>query len=237
MQHGRSQRLGACLLILSVSAAAETVILRNGFRLEAEHCEWGSNSVRLLTSNGGWIDVQLGDVARIEPDPVRHSALPEGEEPGPGRQLPPGLHGEIERIAAEAGIPGDLVRAVAWAESGLRQDAISPAGAVGLMQLMPETAAELGVDPRDSAGNLAGGALYLKQMLQRFAGDGDQIVKALAAYNAGPGRVAAHGGMPPYPETIAYVGRVVRRYLDSNRSDTQEPADGVAAAGPNRPIN
>ena len=237
MQHSRSERLGACLLILSVSAAAETVVLRNGFRLEAERCETVSNGIRLLTSNGGWIDVQLGEVERIEFDSVRHSALPLGEESVPGRQLQPDLHGEIERIAAEAGLPGDLVRAVAWAESGLRQDAVSPAGAVGLMQLMPETAAELGVDPRDRSGNLAGGALYLKQMLQRFVGDSDQLVKALAAYNAGPGRVAAHGGMPPFPETIAYVGRVVRRYLDSTRSDTQEPAGGVAAAGPNRPID
>ena len=237
MQYRWSQRLGACLLTLSVSAAAETVVLRNGFRLDAVRCEISSNSVRLLTSNGGWIDVQLGEVARIESDPVRHIALPAGGNSAPQRQPRPDLEREIERIAAEVGLPADLVRAVAWAESGFRQDALSPAGAVGLMQLMPETAAELGVDPRDRAGNLAGGALYLKQMLQRFAGDSDQIVKALAAYNAGPGRVAAHGGMPPYPETIAYVGRVVREYLDSNRSDRDEPIRDVAAAGPNRTIN
>ena len=237
MQHGRYQRLGACLLILSVSVAAETVVLRNGFRLEAVRCESLSNGVRLLTSNGGWIDVQLGEVARIESDPVRHIASPAGGESVPQRRLQADLHREFERIAAEVGLPANLVRAVAWAESGFRQDAVSPAGAVGLMQLMPETAAELGVDPQDRAGNLAGGALYLKQMLQRFAGDSDQIVKALAAYNAGPGRVSAHGGMPPYPETIAYVRRVVREYLDSNQSDRHEAARDFEVAGQNRAIN
>ena len=159
-----------------------------------------------------------------ESSPTRRPAATAPPEPAaPGQtEGPADLGQQIERVAREHGLPGDLIRAVVWAESGFREDAMSPAGAVGLMQLMPGTAAELGVDPLDAAENLAGGARYLRRMLERFEGDPDQLVKALAAYNAGPGPVAEHGGLPPYEETIAYVGRVVRRFLDS-------PAQSVIA--------
>lgn len=233
MQQGRSQRLGACLLILSVSAAAETVVLRNGFRLAAERCERFSDRVRLLTANGGWIEILPDEVARIESEPVPQLTPSARTEAGPEPQRD--LRREIERVAAKAGLPGDLIDAVAWAESGLRQDAVSPAGAIGLMQLMPDTAAELGVDPWDRLGNLAGGTRYLKQLLQRFSGDRDQLAKALAAYNAGPGRVVEHGGVPPYPETVAYIRRVVRRYLGSDVTGGQEPAGSIASAGEDGP--
>ena len=110
-----------------------------------------------------------------------------------------------------------LLEAVAWAESRFNTRARSPAGAVGVMQLMPGTAAELGVDPTDAAANIHGGARYLRQMLVLFDGD---IERALAAYNAGPAAVRRYNGVPPYRETRAYVAAV----LDYMARHTQEDA-------------
>jgi soluble lytic murein transglycosylase-like protein len=115
----------------------------------------------------------------------------------------------IARAAADAGVDPALLSSVAWTESGFRADAQSGAGALGLMQLMPATAAGLGADPLDPQQALAGGARYLRTQLDRFGGRADL---ALAAYNAGPTAVRKHGGVPPYPETQAYVARVLDRY-------------------------
>ena len=118
------------------------------------------------------------------------------------------LNGLIEAKGAEHGISPDLLKAVIGAESGGRTDARSDRGALGLMQLMPRTAADLGVNPNDPTQNLDGGSRYLKQMGQRFG----TLDQALAAYNAGPGAVEKHGGVPPYRETQEYV-RKVRQLL------------------------
>lgn len=115
----------------------------------------------------------------------------------------------IARTAYEYGVDPQLVKAIATAESDLNQDAISPVGAIGVMQLMPETAAGLGVNPYDTEENIAGGTKYLKQMLDTFDGD---VPLAVAAYNAGPGAVKRYGGIPPYSETKNYVGRVMDMY-------------------------
>ena len=108
--------------------------------------------------------------------------------------------------AAEYNVPVNLIHAVAQAESGYNQDARSEAGAIGVMQLMPETAEGLGVDPTDLRGNIYGGAKYLRQLMDTFGGD---IQKVIAAYNAGPGAVQKHGGIPPYEETQNYVQKVM----------------------------
>ena len=100
---------------------------------------------------------------------------------------------------------------MAWRESGFNPDAVSPKGARGVMQLMPATARALGVDPSDPAANIDGGADYLSRLLRRFDGD---LSKALAAYNAGPETVDRYGGVPPYAETAAYVGAILRRLGD-----------------------
>jgi soluble lytic murein transglycosylase-like protein len=112
----------------------------------------------------------------------------------------------ITSAAVRHGLDPALLRAVAQVESGLRSDAVSPAGALGIMQLMPPTAESLGVDnPFDAESNLEGGARLLRGLIDRFDGD---LARALAAYNAGPGAVLRHGGIPPYPETRRFVSRV-----------------------------
>ncbi len=114
----------------------------------------------------------------------------------------------FEAAAGANGLDPDFLTAVARTESGLNPDAVSSAGAIGLMQLMPATARGLGVDPRDPQQNIMGGARHLRALLDRFDG---RIDLALAAYNAGSGAVTRYGGVPPYAETRTYVGRNLDR--------------------------
>ena len=115
----------------------------------------------------------------------------------------------IKEVAARYQVDPRLVAAVAQTESGGNQEAVSPAGAVGVMQLMPETAAGLGVNPYDKRQNIEGGAKYLRQMMDTFGGD---VQKAVAAYNAGPQAVKEYNGIPPYRETQDYVNKVLDIY-------------------------
>lgn len=115
----------------------------------------------------------------------------------------------IREAAAKYGLDSRLVAAVAEAESNGNQSEVSDAGAVGVMQLMPDTAAALGVNPYDEKQNIEGGAHYLKQMLDAFGGD---MKKAIAAYNAGPQAVKDYDGVPPYAETQNYVNKVLDLY-------------------------
>ena len=115
---------------------------------------------------------------------------------------------EVQVAADGARLSIDLIAAVAWRESRLRGDVVSARGAVGEMQLMPATARALGVDPADAGQNVRGGATYLSALMRRYDGD---LVKALAAYNAGPAAVDRYGGVPPYRETQAYVAAVLDR--------------------------
>lgn len=115
---------------------------------------------------------------------------------------------DFEAAAGTYGLDPDFLTAVARTESGLNPRAVSPAGAIGLMQLMPATARGLGVDPWDPKQNIIGGARHLRALLDRFDG---RIDLALAAYNAGAGSVTRYGGVPPYAETRTYVGRNLDR--------------------------
>ncbi len=117
---------------------------------------------------------------------------------------------EIDRAAALYNVPAELVRAVIWAESAGDAAAISRAGAIGLMQLMPRTAGDMYVeDPVDPAQNIMGGTRYLRWLANQFKGD---MLLTLAAYNAGPEAVRKYGGVPPFDETRQYVRRVVAYY-------------------------
>jgi soluble lytic murein transglycosylase-like protein len=130
--------------------------------------------------------------------------------PWAGRLPPAGrpYAAAIDATAARHGLDGRLLAALVWTESNFRPDAVSHAGALGLAQLMPGTARGLGVDPRDPMQNLDGGARYLRAQLDTFG----RVDLALAAYNAGPGRVHAAGGVPNIVETQLYVVRVLERY-------------------------
>jgi soluble lytic murein transglycosylase-like protein len=129
-----------------------------------------------------------------------------GDTALPPSLAPASLSPLIEEAAGKTGLPGELISAVIATESQYRPDAVSPVGAVGLMQLMPGTAQALGVnEPLDPRQNILGGARYLSQQLQQFG----SVEKALAAYNAGPRAVERYGGIPPFRETQNYVRRVL----------------------------
>jgi hypothetical protein len=157
-----------------------------------------------INSDGGVVVHDHPEVTSLQGSiPILHAVKPstrngeiEGDRKG------------IGAAAAGAALSPDLVEAVAWRESRFRTDAVSPAGAIGEMQLMPGTAKALGVDPHDVRQNLSGGASYLAGLLKRYDGD---MVHALAAYNAGPRAVDRYGGVPPYKETQAYVAAILDR--------------------------
>ena len=120
-------------------------------------------------------------------------------------------------IAIEEGVDPDLFLRLVGQESSFNPDAVSSKGASGLAQLMPGTAAELGVDPSDPIQNLRGGARYLRQQLDAF---GDPVL-ALAAYNAGPGAVRKYGGVPPFAETQNYISRILGDYSGPGKTPTR----------------
>lgn len=177
----------------------------------------GSASAAFRPRSPAPIDPPAGDAPASAP-----GAAPRAESAGPGAGSRRGRRSAVEaptqsnevversirQAAARYNLSPELIRAVILAESGFNARAVSPAGAQGLMQLMPETASELGVaDPFDIRQNIDGGARYLRQMLDRFGG---RLETALAAYNAGPGAVEKYDGRVPYAETRDYVRRVMR---------------------------
>lgn len=160
-----------------------------------------------------------GNIRPQQPPPIERVEIPDVEPEVPSRDDKIfsdnylGQNAEIiptedliMQTAYEYGVDPKLVRAIAIAESDMNQEEISPVGAIGVMQLMPETAQSLGVNPYDETENIVGGTRYIRQMLDTFDGD---VPLAVAAYNAGPGAVKRYGGIPPYAETRNYVGRVM----------------------------
>jgi soluble lytic murein transglycosylase-like protein len=189
--------------------AGEYAVLSTGFRLHAERHERIGSTMRLYTKQGV-TELPAGLVASFEQEeyvpPPAQSTPPRAEAPMPVADPQTLVHD----AAVRTGLPPAFVESVAKVESGLRQDAISPKGAVGVMQLMPDTAKALSADPHDPAQNIDAGARLLRELLIKYDGD---VVKALSAYNAGEGAVERYRGMPPYPETQDYVGKVIRNYV------------------------
>ncbi|HEY6547548.1 MAG TPA: lytic transglycosylase domain-containing protein [Vicinamibacteria bacterium] len=185
----------------ALPAAAEIAVLTNGQTLKVTGQRTAEGLTFLALKGGGEIGLPPELLRGLVPDEVvEEIAAAQGDDVQ-----------ALARAAAERyGLDPELVLAVVGAESGSEPKAVSPKGAQGLMQLMPRTAAELGVaDAFDPAANLDGGSRYLESLLVKYRGN---LRLALAAYNAGPGAVARHGGVPPYRETQEYVRRVMRRY-------------------------
>jgi soluble lytic murein transglycosylase-like protein len=199
---------GLVVLALStgvVCPGAILVHLRSGAAIEATAQTREGDTVQFSVAQGT-IELPAASIERIEalPEPV---PVPSEKE---ANQADPVSVAELLEQASEAqALPAGFVKTVAKVESGLHPEAMSSKGAMGLMQLMPETAADLGVDRTVPAENAMGGAKYLRALLLRYHGDARL---ALAAYNAGPGAVDRYHGIPPYPETIAYVAKVLREY-------------------------
>lgn len=148
-----------------------------------------------------------GDVTRTRAD----DAIPRGF----AHDVAGAMRALVRSAARSADVDPSLALAVAATESHFDPHARSAAGAIGVMQLMPRTAQALGVaNPYDPAQNVRGGTLYLRELLDRFGGD---VRRAVAAYNAGPGAVSAHAGVPPFPETRRYVERVMAAYRERIR--------------------
>lgn len=191
--------------------AAEHVILKTGFRITASKIE-RQNGVLLLHTVGGVTEVREDQVEEIETDDyVAPPVVAAASVPSTTAAEKPKLSVQemVTRAAIQHGLPPEIVHSVARAESAYQTNAVSNKGAIGVMQLMPGTAAALQADPNDPEQNIEAGTRYLRDLLIKYDGDS---VKALAAYNAGPGAVDRYKGVPPYRETITYVDRVLRNY-------------------------
>lgn len=198
------------LAITCSAAAGEYVVLSNGFSIHAESHVIDGDVIRLQTSQGA-IEFPASTVTAIEKE--EYTPPPQAQPPSAKATQPELTPQElITRAAIQAGLPPELVHSIARAESNYRTDAVSPKGAIGLMQLMPNTASELNANPYDPAENAEAGARYLRELLLKYERDPHQVLKAIAAYNAGPAAVDKYKGIPPYAETIEYVRRVLREY-------------------------
>jgi len=191
------------------AVAADVAVLHNGFSIRHQQREVIGAVTRLYLSSdrSGYVDVLTTEIDRFEPD-----ASPSA--PTDNSQNLPAV---IDAISGRHHLDPDLVNSVIHAESGFNPRAVSRKGAQGLMQLMPQTASQLGVrNAFDPGANVEGGTKYLRELLERYNFD---MIKALAAYNAGPQRVEQYHGVPPYYETQVYVARIVR---DFNRKKLAE---------------
>jgi soluble lytic murein transglycosylase-like protein len=210
--------LAVVALLASSARAAERVTLRNGFDYQCHHHALVDGRIRLYLSPGedNFIELSPGEITGFEtvPDPpappVAPTATPSPAS-SPDAKLSPVDLGEMLTQAGHAhNLDVDLLASLVKAESGGNARAVSPAGARGLMQLMPGTARDMGVqDTFKPEQNVNGGSIYLDQLLTRYH---ENLALALAAYNAGPAAVDKYHGIPPYHETRAYVARVIHEF-------------------------
>jgi soluble lytic murein transglycosylase-like protein len=202
-------RLGLVFLLAATTAlAGEYAVLASGARLRVDRHEADGAKIRLY-HDGGFVEMDASQVKSFDaieiPAGPAATPAPEAAPEAPKAVTPEEL---ADAAADRYSLPRSLVRSVMSTESANQTDAVSPKGAIGLMQLMPGTAAELGVDPHDPAQNVDAGARYLRTLLEKYHGG---LWHALAAYNAGPGAVDKYRGVPPYRETIRYVKTIQRK--------------------------
>lgn len=206
----------AWVVILCVPAAGgEYAVLTNEARLRIDRHEQAGDRIRLFTSKDGYIELPASSVAGFEAE--EYVAPPAVKRPEAVVKPPLTPRELVERAAVNNGLPPEFVHLVVRSESGYRQDAVSRKGAIGLMQLMPATAASLHANPHDAEENVEAGTRYLRDLLVQYKDYPDQVRRALAAYNAGPGAVRKYDGVPPYAETQNYVQRIVEAYRKTLR--------------------
>ena len=202
--------LGLFFLLAGVAFAGEYVVLASGARMHIDRHEADGAKVRLYYGTG-FVEMNSTVVRGYEAEEPTPVLVPAAEATA-GHEAPaatPATPLELADAAADRyGLPRELVRSVMAAESGFQPAAISPKGAIGLMQLMPGTAQLLGADAHDPAQNVDAGARYLRDLLEKY---NYGLRHALAAYNAGPGAVDKYNGVPPYRETIDYIGRIEKK--------------------------
>jgi hypothetical protein len=229
--------VAALAVLAPVARGAERVTLRNGFEMHCDHHAQVEGRMRLyLTSSAeNYIEIPSENIAQVEnvPDPP---APPDSIAPSPLSLPAPGRDTQLSQtdlgqILATAGhlhnLDADLLASVVKAESGGNARAVSSAGARGLMQLMPGTATELGVEDSFRADqNVRGGSAYLDSLLIRYR---DNLALALAAYNAGPAAVDKYHGIPPYHETQAYVARVIHEFNRRVLARQAQPRHALAS--------
>ncbi len=206
----RAGFIAIVLVFFALPARAEIVFFNTGrtLSIKEHHADPVDEDKLVLTLRaGGDIVCDPSIIDRIVPDEVPYPA-PEEEKPVPAGQASPAVkYGEIiDKVSAEQGVPAKLVRALIQVESAYHERARSPKGAMGLMQLMPDTAKQYAIaDPYDPASNIEAGIKHLKSLLERLP-----VALALAAYNAGEAAVQRFNGIPPYRETQDYVSRILR---------------------------
>ena len=202
-------KIASLLLITGLAATAwagQIAVLNNGFSIRHDHRAILNQVTRLYLAagNDSYVDVPTAEIIRFDRD---NSPATPAVFHAPAR---PDVSAAVSAASERHQIDSDFITSVIHAESSFNPHAISPKGAQGLMQLMPGTASKLGVDnPFDPAANVDGGTHYLRELLDYYHGD---MAKTLAAYNAGPQRVAQYHGVPPYRETHAYVAKVIREF-------------------------
>jgi soluble lytic murein transglycosylase-like protein len=205
-----SKLFALLIFVVAPAFAGEYAVLTSGMRMRIDRHESDAGVVRLY-SQEGFTEVPESTIDRFEVDDYVPPPLPPAVPAAVAEaKTPPRDPKTIVRDAAgKYALPPAFVESVAKVESAMKNNAVSPKGAIGVMQLMPGTAKMLDADPNDPEQNIDAGTRLLRQLLLKYNGD---VAKALAAYNAGSGAVDKYNGVPPYPEMQNYVGKVIEGY-------------------------
>jgi soluble lytic murein transglycosylase-like protein len=250
MRFLRPITIGAVLALAQLSAfAGQIAVLRNGFTIHFDHKEQSGNATRLYTGTG-YLDIASDQIASYdvdetpvtpEPQPVAQPVPQPATQPSAAQPLTVAIQTsapakatqnlDLDQVVREASsknrLDPDFVSSVIRAESNFKTHAVSKKGAQGLMQLMPSTAAQLGVaDAFDPKANVEAGTAHLSALLDLYKND---PIKALAAYNAGAHRVKQYNGVPPYRETRDYINKIVRDFNAKKRAQMKAAAAANAS--------